>query len=653
MHGRRYQLLLAALLLVEIAVFALMGTNFFTLRNAFEVTRLSVEVGLLSLALTPVIVTGGIDLSVGSLMGLCAVIFGMSARLPIPVAIAAALGAGLLGGWLNAFMIARLQLPPLIVTLGTYSLFRGLAEGMTHGLESYSGFPQAFLAFGQGYQLIVLGSAIAGFTLLLHTTGIGRALFAIGFAAPAARYAGIPVAKRLTLVYVLSGFTASVAAIVYAAHLGQAKSDAGTGYELMAITAVVLGGTSIFGGRGRIGGTLLGLALIAVLQNGLRLSDAPAELAGIATGILLIGSIAADRLLAKPENPSQTEGFAVKNGQVAVLSAAILLSALVVAGSNWMLVRSLRTPEAQANTPAVRRVIGVMPKAKGDPYFASCRTGAEEAARELGIDLIWDGPTDLDPSKQNEVVEGWITRGVNAIAVSVSNQAAISTVLRKARERGIPTLTWDADAEPGARDWFVNQATPEGIGTTLMDETARLLGGKGDFAIITGALSAANQNEWIRFMKQRLTQRYPGVKLAVIRPSDDDRDRAFSEAQSILKVYPQVKVIVAISAPAVPGAGEAVKQSGRQDVHVTGLSLPSLSKAYVHSGSVSSIVLWNTRDLGYLVVQAANAAVQGTLKAGATQLSAGRLGIVQVRGDNVILGTPFIFNQTNIDRFSF
>ena len=139
----------------------------------------------------------------------------------------------------------------------------------------------------------------------------------------------------------------------------------------------------------------------------------------------------------------------------------------------------------------------MMPKAKGDPYFVSCRAGAEEAAKELGIELIWDGPTGLDPAKQNEVVESWITRGVDAIAVSVENQAGISTVLRKARERGIKVLTWDADAAPDARDYFINQATPEGIANTLTDEAARLMGSKGDFAIITGALSAANQNLWI------------------------------------------------------------------------------------------------------------------------------------------------------------
>src|SRR5581483_12360957 len=117
---------------------------------------------------------------------------------------------------------------------------------------------------------------------------------------------------------------------------------------------------------------------------------------------------------------------------------------------------------------------------------------AEEAARERNVELIWDGPTSLDAAKQNEVVENWITRKVDAIAVAVENQAGISTVLRKARERGIRVLTWDADAEPGARDYFVNQATPEGIGFALTDEAARLMGKQGQFAIITGALSAAN-----------------------------------------------------------------------------------------------------------------------------------------------------------------
>src|SRR5258708_19506742 len=136
----------------------------------------------------------------------------------------------------------------------------------------------------------------------------------------------------------------------------------------------------------------------------------------------------------------------------------------------------------------------MMPKAKGDPYFVSARAGAEEAARELGVDLIWDGPTSLEAAKQNELVENWITRKVDAIAVAVENKAGISTVLRKARERGIHVLTWDADAEPDAREFFANQATSEAIANTLTDEPARFLVGKRDFAIITAPLPPPNKH---------------------------------------------------------------------------------------------------------------------------------------------------------------
>ena len=160
------------------------------------------------------------------------------------------------------------NIPALIVTLGSFSLFRGIAEGITHGAVNYTGFPKPLLFLGQGYlwgvipaQLPLFVLVFIGYRVLLHRSVIGRALYAIGFTAAGARYAGIPVAKRVGLVYLLSGLVSSAAAIVYVAHLGQAKSDAGTGYELDAITAVVLGGTSVFGGRGTLWGTLLGCLL--------------------------------------------------------------------------------------------------------------------------------------------------------------------------------------------------------------------------------------------------------------------------------------------------------------------------------------------------------------------------------------------------------
>lgn len=663
---------LIAVLLVEIAIFSLIAERFFSVGNLFEVLRLSVELGLLAIALTPILISGGIDLSVGSMMGLSAVIFGAAARdlgLPLPLAALCALGTGVAGGALNGLLIARLGLPPLIVTLGSFSLFRGIAEAITGGSVNYSGFDPRFLALGQGYiwghipaQLVILVAVFAGYAVLLHRSTIGRALYTIGFGEAGARYAGIPVARRITLVYVLSGLIASVAAIVYVAHLGQAKSNAGTGYELDAITAVVLGGTSVFGGRGALWGTAIGLFLIAVLKNGLQLAALPTELSGVLTGVLLIASIAVDawRHRARPAAAADIEEeFIVKNSQVAILCAAVLAGALIVAGTNVWLVNSIAGRSAAADpsaSPAPARkktVIAMMPKAKGDPYFVSCLAGAEEAAKELGVELLWDGPTSLDAARQNEMVENWITRGVDVIAVAVENRASLSTVLRKARSRGIQVLTWDADAEPDARNFFVNQATAEGIANVLTDEAATLLNGKGEFAIVTGALSAANQNQWIALIKKRLAERHPGLTLATIRPSDDDRDKAFAETQTIMRVFPAVKLVMAISAPAVPGAAEAVRQAGRKDLSVIGLSLPNMNKPYVHAGVVQTVVLWNTRDLGYLAVHAAAQAAEGLLKAGATSLTAGRLGKIEVRGDEIILGEPTRFTKANIDRFDF
>src|SRR6185295_5233134 len=337
---------------------------------------------------------------------------------------------------------------------------------------------------------------------------------------------------------------------------------------------------------------------------------------------------------------------------------AILAGSALVAATNVWLVRSITSAVNRSDVGVGaagehRLVIAMMPKAKGDPYFVSCRQGAEEAAKELGVELLWDGPTELDPAKQNEVVEGWITRGVDVIAVSVDNVAGISTVLRKARARGIGVLTWDADAEPDARDFFINQATPQGIGESIADQVAEILNGEGSFAIITASLTAANQNEWIKHIKARIESKYPRVKLVTIRPSDGDRDRAFSETQTILKVNPEVRAIAAIAAPAVPGAAEAVRQSGRTDVFVTGLSLPNLCKTYVHAGSIRSVVLWNTKDLGYLTVHAAKALRDKTLKPGDTSFPAGRLGALDVHGSAVLLGKPFLFTKDNIDKFNF
>ena len=305
----RHETILLAVIVLEIVCFHFVGRNFGTAANIANIVRQSVEIGLLALVMTPIILTGGIDLSVGSLLGLCAIVFGMlwkDTGLPPWLAAIGAIGVGAIGGGMNAALITRLGLPPLIVTLGTFSLFRGLAEAFTGGTKAYTGFPESFLVLGNSFflgvpvQAWIFGFVAVAVWLLVHRTTFGRAFRAIGFAPEGARYAGLPVARRIALAYTLAGAVSGLAAVIFVSRVTEARANAGVGYELAAITAVVLGGTSIFGGVGSVHGTLLGVAAVAILANGLsRILSIMAisrELSGMLTGALLLLALAAGGL---------------------------------------------------------------------------------------------------------------------------------------------------------------------------------------------------------------------------------------------------------------------------------------------------------------------------------------------------------------------
>ena len=296
----KHEAILVLLVLGEWFYFNAVGPRFGSLDNTFDILRHSAEIGLLSLALTPVILTGGIDLSVGSLLGLCAVVFGKlwrDAAMSVPMAALLTLMVGAVAGSVNAAFISRLKLPALIVTLGTYSLFRGLAEALTRGVDTFTNFPAGFLFLGQERwlgvpaQTFIFVAVSVAVWIWVHCTTHGRSFRAIGFSVEGTEYAGIPVRRRIASVYIAAGVIAALASILYTARLGQAKADAGTGYELYAITAVVLGGSSIFGGVGSVHGSLLGVLAIAILNNGLVHARQPREVAGMLTGLLLITAL--------------------------------------------------------------------------------------------------------------------------------------------------------------------------------------------------------------------------------------------------------------------------------------------------------------------------------------------------------------------------
>jgi rhamnose transport system permease protein len=306
----RHETILALLVVLALFILDRQSDRFFTLDNVLNQGRLMTEVGLIAIVMTFVIVTGGIDLSVGSILGLTAILIGVfwqNAGLPLPVAVGAALAVGTFAGFVNGVIIAVFRVPPLIATLGTLALYRGIAEGVSQA-RSVRGYPDWFYVLGQGQvfgvptQLWLLGLvALIGAVVLGYTTW-GRATYAIGSNEVAARFSGLRVDWTKIAIYSASGFAAAVAGAIFVSRVSTTRSDMGTGIELDAITAVVLGGTSIFGGRGTVIGTLLGLILIQALKNGLSLAGVKSDGTVVLIGAVLILTILISNLFHRETN---------------------------------------------------------------------------------------------------------------------------------------------------------------------------------------------------------------------------------------------------------------------------------------------------------------------------------------------------------------
>ena len=298
-HWVRHEVILTLILVLSLLMLATQTDRFLTTENLLNQGRLMAEVGLVALPMTFIIITAGIDLSVGSILGLTAIVLGVSWKnfgLPLEAAILVALVVGTLAGFVNGWFITRVNVPPLIMTLATLALYRGLAEGISQA-RSVRGYPEWFFQLGQGEilsvptQLWILGAAIVIAWVLLASTVFGRSLYAIGHNETGARFSGIPVDRYKLIVYTVSGFMASLAGCIFVSRVSTTRSDMGTGLELDVIAAVVLGGTSIFGGIGTIAGTVLGFIMIQLLKNGLSLTGVKGDATIVVIGSVLILSI--------------------------------------------------------------------------------------------------------------------------------------------------------------------------------------------------------------------------------------------------------------------------------------------------------------------------------------------------------------------------
>jgi ABC-type sugar transport system substrate-binding protein len=300
--------------------------------------------------------------------------------------------------------------------------------------------------------------------------------------------------------------------------------------------------------------------------------------------------------------------------------------------------------------------IGFMPKLMGIPYFTACHQGAEEAAKELGLNLVFDGPTKADSNDQIKLLSDWIHSGrYDALAVACNEVEAVAPSLREARELKIPIITYDADTRAEDRDFFVNMANYDDVAEAMVETLVEQLGPnpEGKIGILTSSLDAPNQSEWSRRIKALVKKKYPRLELLPEVTHGEDSNAGIRGARALIQANPDLKGIIGLTSVAVPAAAEAVRNADKKGViKVTGVSTPRDMRSFVKDGTVEAFVLWNPIDLGYLTIHVCDLVRKGQMPENGT-ITAGRLGKIKVTNREVLLGKPMRFDKNNIDNFDF
>jgi rhamnose transport system substrate-binding protein len=315
---------------------------------------------------------------------------------------------------------------------------------------------------------------------------------------------------------------------------------------------------------------------------------------------------------------------------------------------------------AASSAPPLKKglKVFVIPKNLGNPYFTTADSvksgGALAALKELGEKGTETSGTQATAASQIPAIQAAITKGANALIVSATDASALCPTLKSAMSRGITVVTYDSDA-PTCRSLFINQADSAAIGRSEVDLLAKQIGKSGQIAILSAAASATNQNTWIGYMKQQL-KKYPKMSLAAIVYGNDDPTTSTQVAQGLLQQYPDLKGIISPTTVGIAAAAAVLDTPKyRGKVKLTGLGTPNSLRKYVKDGTIEAFELWNPADLGYLAGYAAVNLASGTIKgAPGNSFKAGKLGRYKVGAKRtVLLGPPFVFNKSNIDKFNF
>ncbi|MEV6592917.1 rhamnose ABC transporter substrate-binding protein [Streptomyces acidicola] len=317
--------------------------------------------------------------------------------------------------------------------------------------------------------------------------------------------------------------------------------------------------------------------------------------------------------------------------------------------------------DAKANPDAELKkglTVGFLPKQVNNPYFTSADKGGEAAVKELGSSYKEVGPSSAtDTAGQVNYVNTLTQQQVDAMAVSAQDPGALCTALKQAMKNDIKVVTYDSDTKTDCRNAFVSQASAEDLGRTEVQLLAEQIGYKGEFAILSAAQTATNQNTWIDFMKDELKDpKYKDMKLVKVAYGDDDAQKSFQQTQGLLQEYPDLKGIISPTTVGIKAAAQYLSGSKyKGKVKLTGLGTPNDMRKYIKNGTVDAFELWDPAKLGELAARTAVALVSGQItgKEGET-FTAGDMGEYTIGKDGVIsLGKPTVFDEKNIDQFDF
>ncbi|MFE7166184.1 substrate-binding domain-containing protein [Streptomyces sp. NPDC057616] len=596
---------LTALIVLLIALSALSG-DFLTTDNLLNVGVQAAVTAVLAFGVTFVIVSAGIDLSVGSVAALSATVLAWSATshgVPVVLAVVLSVLTGIAAGLVNGFLIAYGKLPPFIATLAMLSVARGLSLVISEG--SPIPFPDSVSHLGDtlgGWLpvpvlvMIVMG-LIAAF--VLGRTYIGRSMYAIGGNEEAARLSGLRVKKQKLAIYALSGLFAAVAGIVLASRLSSAQPQAADGYELDAIAAVVIGGASLAGGTGKASGTLIGALILAVLRNGLNLLNVSAFWQQVVIGVVIALAVLLDTLRRKAGATPVAAGAGSNKGKQAgtYALAAVVTVALVGATS------FLHNGSSSTNPK-----MGLSLSTLNNPFFVQIRSGAQAEAKKLGVDLtVTDAQNDA--SQQANQLQNFTSSDLGAIIVNPVDSDAASNSVKAADKAKIPVIAVDRGVNKAAVDALVASDNVKG-GELAAKTIGDKLGGKGKIVILQGQAGTSAARERAAGFAAGL-KAFPGLKVVAQQPADFDRTKGLDVMSNLLQAHPDVQGVIAANDEMALGAIKALGSKAGKSVQVVGFDgTPDGLKA-VEGGTLYASVAQQPSQLGRIAVDNALRALQG------------------------------------------